>query len=458
MKSKIHEYQKNNKKLMSKAKITILATALLITVTTFAQKDQLKVLKKIYEKAEPSDKDVTEFKSNIAAIDALVTGSTESEKAYTAYYKSVTPYVEYLAANAKSVNKNGPEIVAQYFNATNIYTLVNGRNNLLDFERKEGTATLSKGINENAPVLKSLLVNHAVKISEKEQYKDAALILKSVYDLDSKDPEKLYYAANFALNAKDYELALNYYQELKRVKFTGESTTYSAVNTETKKEEFFNTKNERDLYVKAGSHNAPKEVKQPSKKPEIVRNIALILVQSGKKQEAIAAVQEARKDAPDDSALMMSEANLYYELKDIPNYQRIIKEAIEKNPNDPELYFNLGVTNSNSKLPVEAEKYFKKAIELKPDYTDAYINMSELKLRDDEKFVNDMSKLGTSVADTKKYDVIKANRSKMFADALPYLEKAYELDSKNDAVAKTLLSVYKAMDLTQKAKDLKAKM
>lgn len=443
---------------MMKSKITILATALLITLTTFAQKDQLKALKKIYEKTEPSDKDVAEFKSNISSIDALVTGSTDSEKAYTAYYKSVAPYVEYLAANTKSVNKNSPEIVAQYLNATNIYNLVNGRNNLLDFERKQGSATLSKGINENAPILKSLLVSHAVKISEKEQYKDAALILKSVYDLDSKDPEKLYYAANFALNAKDYELALNYYQELKRVNFTGESTSYSANNVDTKKAEFFNSKSERDLYVKAGSHNAPKDEKQPSKKPEIVRNIALILVQSGKKQEAITAIQEARKDAPDDTSLIMTEANLYYELKDIPNYQRIIKEAIEKKPNDPELYFNLGVTNSNSKMPVEAEKYFKKAIELKPDYTDAYINMSELKLRDDEKFVNDMSKLGTSVADTKKYDAIKANRSKMFADALPYLEKAYELDSKNDAVAKTLLSVYKAMEMTQKAKDLKAKM
>ncbi|MBC7642489.1 MAG: tetratricopeptide repeat protein [Flavobacterium sp.] len=155
---------------------------------------------------------------------------------------------------------------------------------------------------------------------------------------------------------------------------------------------------------------------------------------------------------------MMTEANLYYELKDIANYQRIIKEAIEKNPNDAELYFNLGVTNSNSKNAGEAEKYFKRAIELKSDYTDAYINLSELKLRDDEKYVNEMSKLGTSAADTKKYESIKVSRTKMFTEALPYLEKANELDSKNDAVSKTLLSVYKAMEMTEKAKGLKAKM
>ena len=332
MKSKIHEYQENNKKFMSKSKITILATALLISVSTFAQKDQLKALKKIYEKTEATEKEIAEYKDYLASIDALVTGSTDSEKAYTAYYKSALPYVEYISVNARSANKNNPEIVAQYLNAKNIYNLVNGRNNLLDFERKEGTATLSKGINANAEVLKATLVNHAVKISEKQEYKDAALILKSVYDLDPKDPEKLYYAANFALNAKDYELALNYYLELKRVNYTGESTQYYATNLDTKKEEFFNNKNERDLYVKAGSHNSPKEKKEPSKKPEIVRNIALILVQSGRKQEAITAIQEARKDAPDDTSLMMTEANLYYELKDIPNYQRIFFDSFFDDP------------------------------------------------------------------------------------------------------------------------------
>jgi tetratricopeptide (TPR) repeat protein len=441
-----------------KLKINILVASVMLTTTGFAQKDELKSLKKIYERSEPSDKDVNDFKENLNAIDKLVTGSTDSEKAYTAFYKSVAPYVSYLGAISKSVDKNNPQIVTEYLNSKNINEIVSGRNAILAFERKEGTATLTKGLNENAAGLKTLFVNYAVALNDKQQYKDASLILKSVYDLDNKDPEKLYYAANFALNAKDYDLALSEYQELKRINFTGESTQYYAVNKETKKEEQFNNKSERDLYVKATSHEKPRDEKSPSKKAEIVKNIALILVQSGKKQEAITAIQQARATTPDDTSLMMTEANLYYELKDIPNYQRVIKEAIDKNPNDAELYFNLGVTNSTSKNTAEAEKYFKKAIELKPDYTDAYINMSELKLRDDEKYYNEMAKLGTSAADTKKYEVIKVNRSKMFMDAIPYLEKAFELDSKNEAVAKTLLTVYKAMEMTAKVNALKAKM
>jgi hypothetical protein len=40
---------------------------------------------------------------------------------------------------------------------------------------------------------------------------------------------------------------------------------------------------------------------------------------------------------------------------------------------------------------------------------------------------------------------------------LPYLEKAYELQPDNDAAKKTLMSVYNALEMTDKYKALKAK-
>ncbi len=46
----------------------------------------------------------------------------------------------------------------------------------------------------------------------------------------------------------------------------------------------------------------------------------------------------------------------------------------------------------------------------------------------------------------------------MFNSALPYLEKAFELDAKNEDVANTLLNVYGALEMTDKKKALKAKM
>ena len=74
-----------------------------------------------------------------------------------------------------------------------------------------------------------------------------------------------------------------------------------------------------------------------------------------------------------------------------------------------------------------------------------------------KEFVEEINKLTTSEKDNKRYAVLKAEREKMFKETLPYLEKAYQLDPKNDDVKVTLLSVYKALEMTNKVKELKSK-
>ena len=47
--------------------------------------------------------------------------------------------------------------------------------------------------------------------------KDASQVLYSLYKLDSKDVDKLFYAASFSVNAADFDTALQYYYELKKL-------------------------------------------------------------------------------------------------------------------------------------------------------------------------------------------------------------------------------------------------
>ena len=56
----------------------------------------------------------------------------------------------------------------------------------------------------------------------------------------------------------------------------------------------------------------------------------------------------------------------------------------------------------------------------------------------------------------KKYNVLKEQRQKMFYKAMPLYEKAHELDPKDDLVKGNLKSVYNYLELTDKAKALKA--
>ena len=81
-----------------------------------------------------------------------------------------------------------------------------------------------------------------------------------------------------------------------------------------------------------------------------------------------------------------------------------------------------------------------------------------MKLDADKALFEEMSKLGNSEKDNKRYAVLKKQREVVFTSALPYLEKASELDPKNTEVKNTLLGVYGALEMTEKKKALKAKM
>ena len=63
-----------------------------------------------------------------------------------------------------------------------------------------------------------------------------------------------------------------------------------------------------------------------------------------------------------------------------------------------------------------------------------------------------MNNLGVSAKDQKQYDVLKAERQKLFNKAMPVLEKAYELDPTNEVVKSNLKSVYSFLELNDKVK------
>ena len=132
-------------------------------------------------------------------------------------------------------------------------------------------------------------------------------------------------------------------------------------------------------------------------------------------------------------------------------------EVLEKNPNDADLIFNLGVLSANAKNVADAEKYYKRVLEIDPKYINGYINLAALKLEDEKAIIDEMNKLGTSTKDMKRYDELKKKREALFKATIPYLEKAVELDPKNVEVSKTLLGVYSALEMTAEYKALKAK-
>lgn len=436
-----------------KVKQIIIAGTLLVSVTTFAQKDELKSLKKIYGKEIPTVEDVNLYKSNVAKLETLAT--EESDKVYCNFYKVMMPVLEITALGKTAT----PEQIGKYISAESIDQLATGLNATLAFEAKSGKKVYTDDINETITSFKPMFLNYADGLSKEKKYKETAAILYSIYKLDKKDADKLYMASNYAVSSENYDEALNYYNELKQINYSGEETQYYATNKTTKTEDYFGTNPlQRDLMVKAGQYEKPRQELIPSKRGEIYRNIALILLQKGKNEEAKTALVDARKANPTDTSLLISHLDLMKKLKDNDGFTKLVAEALQSYSNNAELVFNIGLIESNANNIVDAEKYYKRAIEIDPKYVNAYINLTELTLRDDEKYVVEMNKLGTSEKDTKRYNYLKIEREKNFKKALPPLQKIVELDPANVEVKKLLLSVYNALDMTIEYKALKAKM
>ncbi len=434
-----------------KIKHFLLASAVFVSVSSFAQKDELKKLKKIYDKDVPITNDLIEYKATLDKLAPLAT--EEGDKVYYNFYKANTVGLEMALLGPNPA----PMQYAKLFSPKSITEIATAYNAMLEYEKKTGKKVFTDGIIEDTKAMNPILVNVAVNLAEAKKYKEASDILYAVYMLDKKDQDKLFYAASYSVYAQDFVNALNYYNELKTLNYSGENIMYFATNKTTKKEESFGSKNEREIFIKAGSHEKPRDEKSPSKRGEIYKNIALILVEDGKIAEAKSAIEEAKRNNPEDGTLLLTEADLYLKSNDVTTYQKLINEALAKDPNNYTLYFNLGVTSANANRFDDAEKYYKKALEIKPDYFDALLNISVLKLKDDDKIVVEMNKLGTSDKDNKRYEVLKTEREKNFKVILPYLEKAHEAKPEDEDARKLLMSVYNALEMTDKYKALKAK-
>lgn len=436
-----------------KIKQIIIAGALLVSVSSFAQKDELKALKKIYAKEEIKGEDLAQYKSLVNTVQPLAV--EESDKVYANFYKCMIPVLDYLALDKTMTPLQIQLAMAKFVSPKSITELAQGLNATLDYEKKSGKKIQTEDIIETIASFKPEMLNYAIALGNQKKNKESAEVLYAIYQLDKKDQEILYYAANYAVNGQDYDAALKYYNELKAIGYTGEGTMYYAKNKATGADENYTSKETRDNLVSLGTHILPREEKIPSKKGEIVKNIALIYLEQGKNNEAKEALAEARKENPDDTGLITSQADVYLKMNDTENYQKLIKEALAKNPNDEILLFNLGVTSANAGQLVEAENYYKKVIELKPTYVDAYLNLADLILKPDAKIVEEINKLTNSDKDLKKYDALKVDRQKLFTKAMPFLEKAHELDPKNEVVKSNLKSVYSFLELMDKVKALK---
>lgn len=313
----------------------------------------------------------------------------------------------------------------------------------------------NKYIAKSKPILNQMIQDVSGKAvdlyNNKKDYKNASKNFYLTYVLSPKDTSFVYNAAISATQAKDYDTAIKYYKELRKVGYTGIEKQYLATNKTSGKVENLGSKERRSLLIKSKKYIKPETKFSESKNATIVKNIALLLKEQGKTDEAMEALAEARKANPKDLNLLLNEADMYMQLKRVDKFGELMNEAISLDPKNPTLYYNLGVVNFNQGRAEEAKKYYKKAVELKPDYGDAYMNLAVVVLNKDKAIVEEMNK---SLNNFKKYDALAAKQKDVYREALPFLEKADAIKRTSDTV-KTLMNLYEVLENETKAKEFR---
>ncbi len=407
----------------------VLVALLAGTMFSFAQKKELRAV----AKALKSD-NFTEAQSLLGAAEAVLGAADDDQKALFYLYK------------AQSMFQNGE---------TNNSEDLIGAAAAIKMSNELGESPEST---ELTNAIRTAIVNSAVADQNAKNYEMAAQKLEAMYRVNPTDTSFLYFAASNLVTGNKYDKAVEYYEELQALGYTGITQKYAATDAETGEiKDDFTGVQERDLFVKSGAYINPTIIKSDSKAPEIAKNIALIYVSQGKNDEAIAAMKKARALAPDDTGLLMSEADIQYKAGNIKRFEELMNEASAKDPNNPELKYNLGVVAAGAGDMESAVKYYKEALAIKPDYARANMNMASIILGKEAAIVEEMNSLGTSNADYKKYDELKESRSQLYRDAVPYLEAARSSEEDVEVV-RTLMNIYSVLGETDKFKAMKAKL
>lgn len=305
--------------------------------------------------------------------------------------------------------------------------------------------------------LRASLINGAVKDQNAQNYKDATEKLYASYQVLG-DPSDLYFAAGNAVNGQDYKTALKYYQMLVDMDYSGVEEEFVATHKETGQVAPFENKNMRDIAVRSGEFIKPEVRRTESRKGEILRNMTLIYIDQGDNEKATTLMKQARAENPNDVYLMRAEADMSYKLGDIERYNELMNKIVATDPDNPEIYFNLGVGSAEIGENEKAIQYYTKALELNPDYEGALINIAVLKLSEESGLVEQMNSLGMSAADNRKYDELKGQLTNLYQESVPYLERAYKLNPKNPDILRTMMNIYGQLGEDAKFQEMKRKL
>jgi tetratricopeptide (TPR) repeat protein len=328
-----------------KRKFLILSIVLLINAGTYAQKDQIKSAQSVFAGGKSQ-----EALDILKKIEYMIINSTDDEK--SDFY--------FLKGNIlKDLASKNIDMTANLTSASEAYQ------ELIKQESESGKYKYTLPANIALRDMKAKLADGSFADFKAGKYKESAEKSYKVYLFDRKDTLYLFNAASSSMTGKDFDSAIKYYEELKKINFSGKGIIYYAINKKTKVEEAFVSASVREASIAAGAHEKPRNENSPSRRLEIHKNLAFIYLEKNDLPKAEACYNKVLEMDPN---FISGYINLAY-IK-MSEKKNLVDEmaALGNTPKEMELYDKL--KNKKDDLIRSTIPYLKKALTIEPKNQD----------------------------------------------------------------------------------------
>nr|NQU90728.1 tetratricopeptide repeat protein [Bacteroidota bacterium] len=184
--------------------------------------------------------------------------------------------------------------------------------------------------------------------------------------------------------------------------------------------------------------------------PAIYKSLGEIYKLEGDTAKALNRITAGREKYPNNIELIISESNIYLSTSEREKAIELMQQAIAINDTIPSLYYVIGAKYDEMENREEAEKNYKKAIELDPDYFDPNYNLGAMYVNQAIELIDEANAL--PLDKEKEYNELKELADGMLMKSVPYLEKADELQPEERYILQTLKDIYTRLNMLDKLK------
>lgn len=388
-------------------KKTILLLALLISVAgAYAQKGKVASAQTL--------KDTQKLDKALEAINEAIDPNNEKAEKSIPWAKTWEVRGDIYRAIYQSKDENIKKLADNP-----LQTSLESFKKALELDEKGRNAN---GVKINLTLLISDFTDQAVNAFTDNNYELALKSFESILDIESMpvmqeagqaavDTVIIFNAGLAAYNAEKYDDAIKYYKEAAKYDYNG-ARTYELI---------------------ASSYTSKQDT-----------------------ASALLTLQKGFEKYPENSSILVLMINIYLNANKVDDAMKYLELAIKQDPENGSFHFAQGSLYDKLGETEKAIKAYEKAIELKEDYFDAYYNLGAIYYNQGVKQVEVANAVPTNQPD--KYEEEKNKADEEFKKAIPYMEKASEINAEDTFSLESLKTLYYRLKMMDKFDEVNKKL